>query len=145
LREFPHAQVAILHDSDTESPTEKTPSKRPRGGRRFTEANAKEMAAKAAAARREKAARATERNASVLVPLELQDVIAGLRDKAKQGNAPAAAQLLAYLTRFPVQQGGEAEEWRDLAIEDMTPDQLAFAEAWALRQVNRALRKAGKA
>jgi len=103
------------------------------------------MSARAAAARREKAARATERNASVLVPLELQDVIAGLRDKAKQGNAPAAAQLLAYLTRFPVQQGGEAEEWRDLAIEDMTPDQLAFAEAWALRQVNRALRKAGKA
>jgi hypothetical protein len=46
------------------------------------------------------------RNAAfVTVPIEDHDVIVGLRDKAKQGNAQAAAQLLAWLTRFPVQQG----------------------------------------
>jgi hypothetical protein len=92
--------------------------------------------------RLEQAARATKREATVSVPLELEDVITGLRDKAKQGNAQAATALLGYLTRFPVQQGADGEDWRDLALEDMTPDQLAFAEAWALRQVNRALRKA---
>jgi hypothetical protein len=68
-------------------------------------------------------------------------VVTGLRDKAKQGNAQAAQALLAYLTRFPVQQG-DAQDWQDKALEDMTPDELAFAEAWAVRQVNRALRKA---
>jgi hypothetical protein len=30
----------------------------------------------------------------------------------------------------------------DKGLEDMTPDELAFAEAWALRQVNRAMRRA---
>jgi hypothetical protein len=79
--------------------------------------------------------------ATVTVPVELEDVVTGLRDKAKQGNAQAAQALLAYLTRFPVQQG-DAQDWQDKALEDMTPDELAFADAWALRQVNRALRKA---
>jgi hypothetical protein len=75
------------------------------------------------------------------VPVDEADVIVGLRDKAKTGNPQAAAQLLAWLTRFPVQQG-TGEDWQDKGLEDMTPDELAFAEAWALRQVNRALRKA---
>jgi hypothetical protein len=73
--------------------------------------------------------------------MELESVITGLRDKAKTGNAQAASALLAYLTRFPVQQGS-GEDWQDKALEDMTPDELAFAEAWALRQVNRAMRRA---
>jgi hypothetical protein len=82
------------------------------------------------------------RNAAfVTVPIEEHDVIVGLRDKAKQGNARAAAQLLAWLTRFPVQQGS-GEDRQDKALEDMTPDELAFAEAWANRQVNRAMRRA---
>ena len=68
-------------------------------------------------------------------------MIVGLRDKAKQGNPQAATSLLAYLNRFPVQTSA-AEDWQDVALEDMTPDQLAFAEAWANRQVNRAMRRA---
>jgi hypothetical protein len=55
-------------------------------------------------------------------------------------DAQAASALLAYLTRFPVQQGS-AEDWAVTPFEDMTPDQLAFAEAWANRQVNRAMRR----
>jgi hypothetical protein len=82
------------------------------------------------------------REASVLVPMELESVISGLRDKAKAGTAQAAQALLAYLTRFPVQQAGSEETWMDKGLEDMTPDELAFAEAYALRKVNRALRKA---
>jgi hypothetical protein len=82
------------------------------------------------------------RNAAfVTVPIEEHDVIVGLRDKAKQGNAQAAAPLLAWLTRFPEQQGS-GEDWQDKALEDMTPDELAFADAWALKQVNRAMRRA---
>jgi hypothetical protein len=82
---------------------------------------------------------AATRETSVVVPLELQDVIVGLRDKAKQGNPQAAAQLLAWLTRFPPQLSQAVEEGK--ALEDMTPDELAFAEAWALRQIARAQRK----
>jgi len=85
-------------------------------------------------------ARAHSREASVLVPLDLDDVITGLRDKAKQGNAQAATALLGYLTRFPVQQGDGAD-WMDTRLEDMTPDQLAFAEAYATRRINRAMRR----
>jgi hypothetical protein len=75
----------------------------------------------------------------VIVPLDLEAVIAGLRDKAKQGNAPAAAQLLAYLTRFPPVLDHAIQAGKP--IEDMTPDQLAFAEAYATRRINRAMRR----
>lgn len=114
------------------TPPKLTQEQRREGARRSNEVQARKRA--------EQAAGAQAREASVLVPLELESVIVGLRDKAKTGNAQAASALLAYLTRFPVQQG-DGKDWQDKALEDMTPDQLAFAEAWALRQVNRALRR----
>ena len=111
-------------------------------GRRFSGDYAREMGKRRAQKRLEQAGGTASGNAAfVAVPVDEADVIVGLRDRAKTGNPQAAAQLLAWLTRFPVQQGS-GEDRQDKALEDMTPDELAFAEAWALRQVNRALRKA---
>lgn len=123
----------------TEEPSGETPKTHRVPKSAFTRETAKAASAKAAQKRREKAARQSDRKTTVSVPLDLEAVITGLRDKAKTGNAQAASALLAYLTRFPIQQGS-GEDWQDKALEDMTPDELAFAEAWALRQVNRAMR-----
>jgi hypothetical protein len=77
----------------------------------------------------------------VLVPLELGAVVEGLRDKAKQGNAQAAGQLLAYLTRFPpVLERGE-QELAARGLEELNPAELAEFEAWALRRWQRATKR----
>lgn len=68
----------------------------------------------------------TELNVTVTTPLDVQDVIAGLRDKAKQGNAQAAGALLAYLNRFPVQQSGGPDK-RDSGAEEVLAPPVAHA------------------
>jgi hypothetical protein len=74
-----------------------------------------------------------------VVPIELEAVVAGLRDAAKKGSAPAARELLNYLTRFPVQGGSETVRM-DKPLEEMTPEELAFADAYLVRRINRAQR-----
>jgi hypothetical protein len=75
------------------------------------------------------------------VPLDLGAVFEAMRDKAKAGNPQAAAQYLQLLICFPPQSTVDLEDLEVKALEDMTPDELAFAEAWALRQIARAQRK----
>jgi hypothetical protein len=75
---------------------------------------------------------------TVTVPVPLQRVVEGLRDSAAKGNAPAAAQLLAYLRAYPTAIGGKAEDVTLMSLEDMTDEQLALAEAIYDRHVQRA-------
>jgi hypothetical protein len=74
----------------------------------------------------------------VVVPLELGAVVEGLRDKAKQGQANAAAQLLAYLRQFPpVMERGD-QDMAARGLEELDPAEQAEFEAWALRRWQRA-------
>jgi hypothetical protein len=47
-----------------------------------------------------------------------------------------------WLTRLQLVSGDHDQNVLDKCLEDMTPDELAFADAWAERQLNRALRRA---
>jgi len=69
---------------------------------------------------------------------ELQsDVIQALAAKARQGNAQAARELREWLRTYAPPQDPDLDIVR---LEDMTPDQRAFALAWAERQIARAAR-----
>lgn len=129
-------------DQNTESPPTSSPAKHRVPKSAFTRETAKAASEKAAQKRREKAAGASSREAVVIVPLELDAVIQGLRDKAKQGNAQAASALLAYLTRFPVQLGDGTAALADKPFAEMTAEELTLLEALAVRKANRALRLA---
>jgi hypothetical protein len=110
-------------------------------GRRFSGDYAREMGKRRAQKGLDKATASTVPDMHLVVPVELAPVIEALRDKAKTGNPQAAREYLAYLTRFQPQSTVGIEDLEVKALEDMTPDELAFAEAWALRQVARAQRK----
>jgi hypothetical protein len=66
----------------------------------------------------------------------------GIRDKAKTGNPQAVREYREWLTRLTLTTAEQAENALNKRLEDMTPDELAFADAWAERQLNRALRRA---
>src|SRR6266508_2552327 len=76
---------------------------------------------------------------SVTVPADVEQVIGALRDKAKTGNPQAAREYREWLVRFGLVAAPDAD-LDIVSLEDMTPDQRAFALAWAERQIARAAR-----
>jgi hypothetical protein len=74
----------------------------------------------------------------VVVPLELGAVVEGLRDKAKQGQANAAAQLLAYLRQFPPVMDKGQQDMEARGLEELDPAEQAEFEAYVLRRWERA-------
>jgi hypothetical protein len=78
----------------------------------------------------------------VLIPAKQAAVFEAIRDKAKTGNPQAVREYREWLTRLQLVSGDHDQNVLDKCLEDMTPDELAFADAWAERQLNRALRRA---
>ena len=64
-----------------------------------------------------------------------------IREKAKTGNPQAVREYREWLSRLTLTTQAEAENVMNKRLEDMTPDELAFADAWAERQIARAQRK----
>ena len=64
-----------------------------------------------------------------------------IREKAKTGNPQAVREYREWLTRLRLVSGDHDQDVLDKRLDDMTPDELAFADAWAERQIARARRK----
>jgi hypothetical protein len=68
-------------------------------------------------------------------------VFEAIREKAKTGNPQAVREYREWLTRLRLVSGDHDQDVLDKRLDDMTPDELAFADAWAERQIARAQRK----
>jgi hypothetical protein len=111
-------------------------------GRRFSGDYAREMGKRRSQKRLEQAAGPPTRNDHVTLPADQAAVFEAIRDKAKTGNPQAVREYREWLTRLQLVSGNHDQDVLDKRLEDMTPDELAFADAWAERQLNKALRRA---
>jgi hypothetical protein len=68
-------------------------------------------------------------------------VFTAIRDKAKTGNPQAVREYREWLTRLHLVNSDQDADVLTKRLEDMSPDELAFADAWAERQIARAQRK----
>lgn len=128
----------IKHPSGDEAGT--AAGKKMPEGRRFSGDYAREMGRRRAQKRLEKAGGRTQRG-HVTLPADQAPVFEAIRDQAKTGNPQAVREYREWLVKLPMQYGSETEDWQAKTLEEMTPEELDFAEAWALRQIARAQRK----
>ena len=136
-----------MPDQDPEPTTEssgeaagtRTGRKMPEG-RRFSGERARELGRKGAQKRLEKASGKSSRD-HVTLPADQADVFQAIREKAKTGNPQAVREYREWLSRLTLTTQEQAENALSKPLEDMTPDELAFADAWAERQIARAARR----
>lgn len=103
---------------------------------RFTREGAKVASEKAAAARREKASRAQAPDL-VTLPADQQAVFEAIREAAKKGSPAAVREYRDWLRERGVH-GAEQLDYAVTPLEDMTPEQRAFALVLMERHVARA-------
>jgi len=77
----------------------------------------------------------------VILPADQADVFEAIRDKAKTGNPQAVREYREWLTRLQLTSGDAGTDAMAKPLEDMTPDELAFAHAWCERQIARAAKR----
>jgi hypothetical protein len=79
---------------------------------------------------------------TVTLPADQAEVFTAIREKAKTGNPQAVREYREWLSRLTLTTEEQAQNNAlNKRLEDMTPDELAFADAWAERQIARAQRK----
>jgi hypothetical protein len=89
-----------------------------------------------------KESRGTGARHHVTIAADQVEVFEAIRDKAKTGNPQAVREYREWLTRLHLVQAGGDTDVLTKPLADMTPDELAFADAWAERQIARAQRRA---
>jgi hypothetical protein len=76
-----------------------------------------------------------------LIPAEQAAVFEAIRDNAKTGNPQAVREYREWLTRLHLVSSDQDASALSKRLEDMSPDELAFADAWAERQFARAAKR----